>query len=153
MVRIRLVIVLLLVFNPISFYGEKLLASGNSSFFVIVNVQNPIASLDRKFLADVFFKKITHWPEDGVIQPIDLRPDAPARSKFSEEVLDRSVMGVKNYWQQVIFSGRDVPPPELKNDSEVIHFIVKNPSAIGYISGASVDIVTPENGIKMVNIK
>src|SRR5882672_9009443 len=92
----QFVITLLLVLNPLIFYGRPLLASSSLPFFVIVNAQNPVDSLDRKFLADVFFKKITHWPEDGVIQPIDLKADAPARSKFSEEVLNRSVMGVKN---------------------------------------------------------
>ena len=141
----------IIVFSLVINIGQDLWAAGNSSYHVIVYTQNPLDTLDRKFLADVFFKKITHWPEDGVIQPIDLKPDAPARSKFSEDVLNRSVMGVKNYWQQLIFSGTNVPPPELKSDDEVIQYVLKNPSSIGYVSSGSTD--TGLSGVKMVNIK
>ncbi|MGE0616667.1 MAG: hypothetical protein AB7P04_13615 [Bacteriovoracia bacterium] len=124
-----------------------------SGFVVIVNSQNPIVSLERKFLADVFFKKVTQWPEDGSIQPVDLRPDSPARRRFSQEVLRRSVNGVKSYWQQLIFSGRDVPPPELVSDAEVIRYVVKYPGSIGYVSGDSLAAGSAANGIKMVSIK
>ena len=145
--------ILMLALSQIIFFGRDLKASENSSFSVIVNAQNPVDSLDRKFLSDIFFKKITHWPEDGVVQPVDLKQDAPARSKFSEEVLNRSVIGVKNYWQQLIFSGRDVPPPELKTDDEVIQYVLKNTGSIGYVSSASISAVTSQKGIKRVNIK
>jgi len=143
----------LLTLILVSFVSRDVFAANNSSFFIIINAKNPIESLDRKFIADVYLKKITHWPEDGIIQPIDLTPDAPARNRFSEEILNRSVMGVKNYWQQLIFSGQDVPPPELRTDSEVIQYIVKNQSSIGYISAAAASNASPEMGIKMVDIK
>src|SRR5262245_8007662 len=85
-------------------------------FLVIINAQNPNERLERRFLADVFFKKVTRWPNDDMILPVDLKPDSRARRGFSETVLNRSIQGVKSYWQQLIFSGRDVPPPELTSD-------------------------------------
>jgi ABC-type phosphate transport system substrate-binding protein len=120
------------------------------SYQLIANTKVPTDSVDRKFLADTFFKKITHWPEDGVIQPVDQKPESTVRRKFSEDVLGKSVMGVKNYWQQLIFSGADVPPPELGNDDEVIRFVSKTPGAIGYISSAAASLPA---GIKAVSIK
>jgi ABC-type phosphate transport system substrate-binding protein len=125
----------------------------DSNLAIIVNSENPISSIDRHFLADAFLKKVTHWPEDGVIQPVDLKSDSPVRRLFSDEILKRSVMGVKNYWQQLIFSGQDVPPPELENSEQVIRYVLKNPSSIGYISGSSISNGTPRNGIKIVTIK
>jgi hypothetical protein len=44
---------------------------------------------------------------------------------------------VRAYWQQRIFSGRDVPPPELDSDQQVVDYVMKYPGAIGYVSGAA----------------
>jgi hypothetical protein len=82
-------------------------------------------------------KKTTRWSNDDVIRPVDLIPDSPVRERFSQEVLKRSISEVKSYWQQVIFSGRDVPPPELADDDAVLKFVAKNRGAIGYVSGTA----------------
>ena len=37
------------------------------------------------------------------------------------------------YWQQRIFSGRDVPPPEFELDREVVEYVLKHAGAIGYV--------------------
>jgi hypothetical protein len=34
-----------------------------------------------------------------------------------------------------VFSGRGVPPPELDSEEQVVQFVLKNPGAIGYVSG------------------
>ena len=44
---------------------------------------------------------------------------------------------VKSYWQQLIFSGRAIPPPELDSDEEVVRYVAKYPGAVGYVSGGS----------------
>ena len=41
--------------------------------------------------------------------------------------------------QQQIFAGRDLPPPELDSDDEVVKYVLRYPGAIGYVSaGANV---------------
>jgi ABC-type phosphate transport system substrate-binding protein len=104
---------------------------------VVVNPQNKTTSVDRKFVADIFLKKITRWPDGEVVHPVDLSPESPARARFSEEVLRRSVSAVKSYWQQLVFSGREVPPPELESDEEVLRYVLRFPGGIGYLSGAA----------------
>lgn len=118
------------------------------AFHLIVNPQNGITSVDRKFVADVFLKKVTRWGQLDAIRPADLRPDSAIRQAFTDEVLRRSVAAVRNYWQQQVFSGRDVPPPELDSDDEVVAFVLRYPGAIGYVSaGASL------KGAKILTIK
>jgi len=107
------------------------------AYRVIVNPKNPIASAERKFVEEAFLKKTTSWSSGAVIRPVDLVPNAPARRAFSDEVLHRSVAEVKTYWQQAIFAGRDVPPPELGSDEDVIKFVLKYDGAIGYVSGTA----------------
>ncbi len=115
-------------------------AAPTSGFQIIVNPANPIASVDRRFILDVFLKRVTRWPHDELIRPADLDANSPARRRFSEQVLRRSVAAVKSYWQQLVFSGRDVPPPELDSDWQMVRYVLKYPGAIGYISaGANLD--------------
>jgi ABC-type phosphate transport system substrate-binding protein len=105
-----------------------------AGFYVIINPQNPVTSVSRKFVMDAFLKKVTQWGDLFGIRPVDLRVDSSVRNAFSTELLKRSVSAVKTYWQQMVFSGRDVPPPELDSDEEVVRYVIRNPGGIGYVS-------------------
>jgi ABC-type phosphate transport system substrate-binding protein len=113
------------------------LAEPAAAFRVIVNPRNLTGSVDRKFLAQAFLKKTTQWPSGDVIKPVDLAADSPLRRAFVEEVLGRSVAAVKSYWQQMIFSGRGVPPPELESEEAVIRYVLRTPGAVGYVSAGA----------------
>jgi ABC-type phosphate transport system substrate-binding protein len=117
-------------------------------FIVIVNAQNATSSLSRKFVGDAFLKKVTRWPNGEVIKPVDLPASSTTRARFSDDILNRSVSSVKSYWQQIIFSGRDVPPPELATEAEVVKYVASNPNAIGYVSGG-----TALSGVKTVALE
>jgi hypothetical protein len=108
-----------------------------AGYVIVVNPANPETSVDRQFLEGAFLKKITRWPNDDTIRPAELVESAPARQRFSEEILERSVEAVKGYWQQRIFSGRDVPPPEFATSQEVIEYVLKYPGAIGCVASDS----------------
>jgi ABC-type phosphate transport system substrate-binding protein len=103
-------------------------------FLVIVHPSNQQTSITREQLMQAFFKRSTRWKTGEPIRPVDLRPDSPARYAFSDQVLKRSVASVRTYWQQRIFSGRELPPPELENDAEVLQFVQLSPGSIGYVS-------------------
>ncbi|MFO0746698.1 MAG: hypothetical protein U1F43_13655 [Myxococcota bacterium] len=108
----------------------------SASYRVIVHPSAAVQSLDRRFLADVFLKKTTRWSGGDAIQPVDLQPAARTRARFSEDVVGRSVPSVKSYWQQIIFSGRGLPPPELPDDDAVVGYVLSHAGAIGYVSGS-----------------
>jgi len=110
------------------------LAQDESAYVVIVNPNNPERSLDRKLLSDIFLKKVTRWPDGEACRPVDQRPSSSVRRRFSNDVHRRSVAAVRSYWQQQIFSGRDVPPPELESDVEVIRYVRRHRGAVGYVS-------------------
>jgi ABC-type phosphate transport system substrate-binding protein len=116
-------------------------AADEPSFVVIVNRGNDNTKLDKKSLADAFLKKQTRWNEDKPIQPVDLNKGSAVRRRFSEDVLGRSVSSVRTYWNQLVFSGRGVPPPELDSDVDVVKYVASHPGAIGYVS-ASTDVKT-----------
>ena len=110
-------------------------AADAPAFRVIVHPDNPQSSATRDFVADAFLRKTSDWPDGHGIRPVDLPASSATRGRFSEAVLKRSVAAVKHYWQQIIFSGRGVPPPELESDAAVIGYVLQNRGAIGYVSG------------------
>src|SRR5690242_2198257 len=109
----------------------------SAAYRVVVHPRNPATAVDRRFLSQVFLRKTVTWSNGETIRPVDLAPDSPIRRRFTDEVHGRSVAAVKSYWQQVIFSGRGLPPPELPTEDAVARFVSRNPGAIGYVSGAA----------------
>ena len=110
---------------------------GGTRYVVIVNAENPATALDRSFLARAFLKKVTRWPDGSAVDPVDLFAGSATRAQFSRTVLGRSVAAVRNQWQQAIFSGRKVPPPELASDAEVVEYVRRRPGAVGYVSAGT----------------
>lgn len=115
-------------------FGRALAGEQAQSFVVIVNAQSGESSATHEFLTGAFLKKTTRWPGGEQLRPVDLRADSVTRSGFSEAVLRRSVSAVRNYWQQRIFTGRGVPPPELESDAAVLQYVRLHPGAVGYVS-------------------
>lgn len=103
-------------------------------FWIIVNRELEVKSLSREFLANAFLRNVRDWDGGQRIFPVDLLPSVSPREDFSRRILLRSVAAVRSYWQQRIFSGRGVPPPELESDTAVIRYVVGNRGAVGYVS-------------------
>ena len=115
---------------------------------VIINSKSSATKLDKRFVADVFLKKRTHWDDAAAIQPIDLGQKSSVREQFSRDVLDRDVASVRRYWAQLVFSGRGVPPPEVGSETEVVKYVAAHAGAIGYVSAG-----TELKGVKVLEIE
>ena len=122
-------------------------SAASPPFRVIVNAANPRPRISRDFVANAFLRKTSRWPHGEMIRPVDQDSGAGARQKFSQDVLRRSVGAVRIYWQQLIFSGRGLPPPELESDQDVIRYVARNNGAIGYVSGSA-----EVGGVKVVSL-
>jgi ABC-type phosphate transport system substrate-binding protein len=116
--------------------GSARPAPSSDGFQLIVNSANPVASLSREKASKMFLKKISKWDSGAAVAPVDLDQGSPVRAAFSRAVHGKPVSAVVSYWQQLIFSGRDVPPPEKGSDAAVIAFVKANPGAIGYVGGS-----------------
>jgi ABC-type phosphate transport system substrate-binding protein len=121
------------MFGLVLLAAGSLAATGRESYQIIVNPGNPTRELSRAFLRDAFLKRSTQWGHGPALRPVDLGARAPAREAFSRDVLGRTVAEVKRYWQQQIFSGKNVPPPEIDSDADLIGYVLRHPGAIGYL--------------------
>ena len=123
-------------------------SSPAQDFAVIVNVSNPISTLSKEEVAKLFLKKTVSWSSGQSASPVELPVTDKVRESFAREVLNKSVAQVRSYWQQQIFSGRDVPPPEKSTEDEVLAFVRANPNAIGYVSRTA----NMGRGVKVVSL-
>jgi ABC-type phosphate transport system substrate-binding protein len=117
------------------------LAAGVSSgqdasraYVIVVHPANQHGVARRAFLADAFLKKVSRWANGTVIRAADLSYGSQTREAFSQAVLRRSVSAVRAYWQQRIFGGLDIPPPQFDNDGEVVSYVLSHEGAVGYVS-------------------
>lgn len=122
------------------------LAAGG--FRVVAHPGVHTTSLTKAAAAAVFLKKTPKWDDGTPVVPVDQTDQSPVRASFTSTVLGKSVAAVKSFWQQQIFSGRDVPPVEKRSDAEVLDFVRATPGAVGYVSeGATV------NGVTIIDVR
>jgi ABC-type phosphate transport system substrate-binding protein len=121
----------------------------SATFVVVVNAANPLEEIDREALSNLFLKRAIKWPSGNLAEPFDLGLRDPSREAFSRQVLHKSVPAVRSYWQQQIFSGRDVPPPEKGSDDDVLAVVKAAPHAVGYVSASA----SLPAGVKVLVIK
>ncbi len=100
---------------------------------LIVHPGNTAVSLSRSFVRDVFLKKSVEWGSGDSILPVDLAWKFPERHRFTEVVLRKTPAQLKNYWNQQIFSGKGVPPPEAASAQAAVAYVLANPGGVAYI--------------------
>jgi ABC-type phosphate transport system substrate-binding protein len=108
-------------------------AAATDDFKIIVNPGNPVDAIERTFLRDAFLRKASDWDGGVAIRPIDLATRFGVRMRFGQAVLRKTPAQLKNYWNQQIFSGKGVPPPEVDSIAAVVAYVLGNPGAIGYL--------------------
>ncbi len=103
-------------------------------FQVVVNSANPTRTMHRAQLAEIFMKKSKIWDNGVPAIPIDRLPRSPIRESFSVAVHGRAASAVHNRWNQLLFSGRGIPPEIKETDDQVKDYVRSHPGAIGYLS-------------------
>ena len=116
------------------FARDSGLARADSGFRVIVNSANPVASIRKDQLGQMLLKSRTSWSNGNRVLPVDQRIGSHVRDVVSNAVHGRSASVIKNWWNQQIFAGKGVPPPELATDAKVVAYVSANPGAVGYVS-------------------
>jgi len=119
-----------------------------AGYKLVVNAANPVTTLSRDAVMRMFLKKTTSWPNGQPVAPVDQPTQASSRRAFCKAVLHRDTNEVAAYWNQMIFSGRAVPPPTKPSDAEVMSYVHDNPNSIGYVSA---DAKVGE-GLKLVTL-
>lgn len=108
-------------------------AAADEPYVIVVHGSNPTGPLKRVDVSNLFLKKTTAWGAGTRVMPIDLMAPAALREAFCKRIHGRGAPAVKAYWQQMIFSGREVPPLEANGVAQVLSFVRSDRGAIGYV--------------------
>jgi len=121
-------------------------AQGRGGYKVVVNPSISVNSMSRDELSRIFLKKATKIRDGHSASPVDLPSSSSVRDSFSRDVHGKPTSAVEAYWQQQVFSGREVPPAE-KGEGGALDFVRSNSNGIGYVSpGADTE------GVKVISI-
>ncbi len=116
------------------------------TYVVVVNTANPVTTLSKSTVNDVFLRRVVRWDDGQPTAPVNLERASATRDAFSKAIHGKPAAAVESFWQGQIFAGKETPPPTRASDAEVLAFVRGKPSAIGYVSasatlGADVKVV------------
>ncbi len=123
------------------------MAQEQPSFKVITHPENPVTSLSKTEVSKILLKKVSKWDDGQRVKAVDQGGKGSVREVFTKEIHGRSLSSIKRFWQRQVFSGTDVPPPELASDGEVLEYVRKTEGAIGYVSTDA-----SEDGVKVIDV-
>lgn len=116
-----------------------------ADLLLIVNANNPVISLERKQVVDIFMGRSTAFPTQKPAHAIDVSDASNLRATFYKNLTGKNEAQVDAYWATLVFAGRMLPPEKLPDESAVIKAVKNNPAAIGYITRQN-----PPAGVKVV---
>jgi ABC-type phosphate transport system substrate-binding protein len=128
--------------------GSTRSIAADDRYELIVNAENSVTEVDKDFVRDAFLKKSTSWGSGEALRPIDAPSKLAARDRFTQDVIRKTPAQLKNYWNQQIFSGKGVPPPEADSVAQILGYVLANPGAIGYVP-----VGTDVRGAKVIRIR
>jgi ABC-type phosphate transport system substrate-binding protein len=100
----------------------------------IVVIVNPAsAPISKEQIADLYLARSGGW----------ILIDQPAGSaiyvEFYKKATGRDIAQVKAIWSRILFTGRGVPPKQLRDSAAVKKAVAADPKAVGYIEKSAVD--------------
>lgn len=114
-------------------------ATAGADVVVVVSPENPLSSLTRREVADIFLGKSQRFPDGRSAVPLDQAAGSAAQAQFYQLVSDKRATEIKAYWAKMIFTGRGQPPAAVGDDAQMKQALAANPNAIGYLDPQAVD--------------
>jgi len=103
-----------------------------ADLYIIANKELPATHLDKADIAAIYLLKKKHWENGDDIMPINLPPQADARTRFTAEIFDSTPDKLGSYWDKMLFKG-ETPPVTQNSEQAVILFVERIKGAIGYV--------------------
>jgi ABC-type phosphate transport system substrate-binding protein len=106
---------------------------------VVAGTHSPVNHLSREQVADIYMGRVTTLPGGTNALPLDLPASRPEREAFYSEITGKSAAQVRAYWARMSFTGKGIPPKQVRNDADLKKFAGSKPGAIGYIEEDALD--------------
>jgi len=107
--------------------------NAQADLLLIVNSANPIVSLERKQVVDIYMGRASAFPNQHPAHTLDVE-SGNLRAEFYKALTGKTEAQVDAYWATLVFAGRMSPPQKLSDEAAVIKAVKSNRNAIGYVS-------------------
>ncbi|NIC07647.1 phosphate ABC transporter substrate-binding protein [Halomonas sp. DX6] len=106
---------------------------------MVVSIHNPLATLTRSELVDIYLGRTSRFPNGQPVTPLDQSESLPIYATFYREYLGHTPTQIKMHWSRLIFTGRGQPPRSLADPQAMADFVAEQANAIGYMNDAHID--------------
>ena len=110
-----------------------------SDLVVIVNPLSGVRSMTRDEVANVFMARYRQLPSGTMARPLDLGSDSVQRHEFYARLVGKQLPDINAYWARLLFSGRAIPPLQVRDSDAAIKTVAENKGAIAYVDKRAVD--------------
>lgn len=126
-------------------YG--LTPSSYGEIFIVANKSVSAETLSAIDIQKIFLGNKTKLKDKTKISFVLQKP-GETHKEFLKTYIKRSTAQFKNYWRQMVFSGKGRTPKSFATEEELIKFLSETKSTISYVSKA------PSNeNVKIIHIK
>jgi ABC-type phosphate transport system substrate-binding protein len=109
-----------------------------TAFVVVVNKNNPIESLSKREVIDIYMGRFLTFPGGEHLQPLDLPSQSSLKNDFYVSLVNQDERKIKAYWARLLFSGRAKPPETVDSIAAILAKVEEINQAIAYIPAAAV---------------
>ncbi|MDN4502593.1 hypothetical protein QX776_09270 [Alteromonadaceae bacterium BrNp21-10] len=114
------------------------LSNSKAGLVVVVGKQNPIDTLSKKQVIDIFMGRFTSFPNGEPVYPVDYSSEAGIKAEFYLKLVNQSERKINAYWSRLLFSGRAKPPLQAESETVLLQQFADNANTIGYLPLADV---------------
>ena len=107
--------------------------ANNSQILVVTSKENPVDSINRKELIDLYMGKYLAFSNGNTAKPIDFSGDNNIKSDFYNALVGLSLARVNAYWSRLKFTGRVRPPLELTTLEDIETILKNEKNAVCYV--------------------
>lgn len=118
----------------------------DQGFLVIVNSDVQLDSISLEELGRIYLGKKRTLAGKNISRLASLE-SGDIHREFLETCLNRSHSSFINYWKRMVFTGKGLMPRVFSDENQLVEYVRKNKSAIGYISAS-----TPHPGVNALKI-
>ena len=100
---------------------------------VIVNASNPVTSLSREQVSQLFLRKKDRWDDGRTVEVVE-PGDRGLQERFAREFHQKSWQWVEHHWLELEGAARGRRPVVRAKEEAVVALVAKDQGAIAYLS-------------------
>lgn len=118
--------------------------AARADYFVVVSERNQQSSMTEQEVLHLYMGRTRTFP-DGQTAVRFEADTGSAREGFYKALGGMSLAQVSSYWARLVFSGKSLPPQQLRDEKAVADKVREDPRAIGWLSAEP-----QQKGLKVV---